>query len=97
MTIHSANPETLANASTESKEQTLKRVADETTDKVRDFAAETTEAAGETAELVVAEAREKMTKASDAARDFTVKQPLATVAGAMAVGVLIGMALKQRH
>ena len=96
-TIHSADPDTISNASRESGEKTAKEVASETVGKARDYAVEKRKAAGEATEAISTEVRTNLTKASDAARDFAVKQPVATAAGALAVGVLLGMAINNRR
>ncbi|AEI92130.1 MULTISPECIES: hypothetical protein [Roseobacter] len=96
-TIHSADPDTLTNASTSEVEKGPKQVATETAEKAREFAVQKTQAASEVAELAATEVRDNIVKASDAARDFTAKQPLVTVAGALAVGVVLGMALNSRR
>ena len=96
-TIHSADPETLSNASVDAEKKRPAVAAKEATDAARDYAVQTSSAAIETAEAVATEVRAEITKASAAARDFAVKQPVATAAGALAIGILLGMAVSGRR
>ncbi len=75
----------------------VKEKATETAQQARDYAAEKAQAASKAAEATALEVRDNVVKASDAARDFATKQPLATAAGALVLGVLVGMALNQRR
>ncbi|ABG32046.1 hypothetical protein [Roseobacter denitrificans] len=96
-TIHSADPEMLSNASVDTKDKRRGPDAKEATEAARDYAMQTSTAAMETAEAVASDVRAEVTKVTAAARDFAVKQPVATAAGALALGVLLGMAVNRRR
>lgn len=96
-TTHSADPDAPTNVSKDSSNKSAKEVAAETASKARDYAFETSKSAGKATEAAVADVRDNLMKASDAARDFAVRQPVATAAGALVVGVLLGMAINNRR
>lgn len=97
-TIHSANPETLTNAvKPEDEGKSPAEYATETVEMARDFASETQELAQASARAVAADVRDTLVHGSDAAYEFAQKQPLVTAAGALAVGVVLGMAINGRR
>lgn len=96
-TIHSANPETLTNASVPKTSKTSKEATLEAVASARDSIAETTEEAKGAAQEIARDARDSVTKATDAARNATREQPLLAIAGALAVGVALGLALNRRR
>lgn len=104
-TIHSASPETLTNASLpdgETARDRIKRTTEEARERVAGQATELRETASETADRAIARAgegveelRAGLNEAGRMAREGVEKQPLVAVAGALAVGVVLGMALSR--
>ena len=100
-TIHSADPETLDTATPlDTKSSTAEKVKDtaiDARDKATEMAREGVETTRKAVETGASEARDSLVAAGQKARKITEEQPLAVAAGALAVGVLLGMALNNRR
>ena len=100
-TIHSADPETLDTATTLDTERgttdKVKETAIEARDKATEMARDGLETTRNAVETGATEVRDNLVTAGEKARKFTEEQPLAVAAGALAVGVILGMALNNRR
>ncbi|WP_227272125.1 hypothetical protein [Roseobacter weihaiensis] len=96
-TTHSADtgPKTSARKST--KDATPKERVAETAEQARDLAVEQAQRAADSAQEAANEVRDQLVRASEKAREVTEKQPLLVVGGALALGVVIGMALRNNR
>ncbi|MFK7763833.1 MAG: hypothetical protein AB8B62_11255 [Roseobacter sp.] len=97
ITTHSANAESVQNADSSDSDKNTPKTAAEEAAKVLDYAAEQKRQVGDTAEVTVREVRDSLIKVSDDARNFAAREPLATAAGALAIGVILGMAINKRR
>ncbi len=96
--IHPADPEEMANATPAKDGRSAARKAGDAATRARDTTIRTAQDTAEVAQDTAKDIRTGLAKAGDKAREVTEKQPLAAVAGALAVGVLIGLAVnKKRH
>lgn len=96
-TIHSADPDTLTSADRPDEDKSVAQMAMDTADKAKEFAADKAQSAQQVTELARRELRDGMARANDKAREITDPQPLLALAGAMAVGVAIGVTLGSRR
>ncbi|WP_300030730.1 hypothetical protein [uncultured Roseobacter sp.] len=106
-TIHSARPETLTNASVPEEDSAADKIKSAVADageKITDRATKLQGEATVQAERAVATAADSvedlqagLNEVGRRAREGVEKQPLMAVAGALAVGVVVGMALSRNR